>query len=216
MFKISKTKTPNTSRAWKTYSTSSPRDRRFPSRKRSGPQGRGCRSPCQLCRWLVDMLRCVPQCQNRVKKEGNLTCQTNSPKHLWKTSTHRPARPQNATALRRGRWRKSSSGSGPRGFGVRCLVPLSVSARKLPFGQRISLLTSNLAIRIRIPAGVKASRGSCEVHDWQSFTLEIAPVQAVTASFVVGVVVVGVGGFDFGDVPFYADEANCCVEVSLC
>ena len=53
MFKISETKKPNTSRAWKTYSTSSPRDRRFPSRKRSGRRGRGYRSPCQLCRWLV-------------------------------------------------------------------------------------------------------------------------------------------------------------------
>ena len=63
---------------------------------------------------------------------------------------------------------------------------------------------------------MKASGGSCEVHDWQSFTLEIAPVQAVAARFVVGVVVVGVGGLDLGDVPLYADEADCCVEVSLC
>jgi hypothetical protein len=74
----------------------------------------------------------------------------------------------------------------------------------------ISLLTSNLAIGVRIPARVEASRRSCEVHDWQSLALEIAPVQAVAARFVVGVVVVGAGGFDFGHVPFYADEADCC------
>lgn len=97
------------------------------------------------------------------------------------------------------------------GASFRCQSQLSFY-----FDQKVSLLTSNLAIRIRIPAGVKASRGSCEVHDWQSFTLEIAPVQAVAARFVVGVVVVGVGGLDLGDVPLYADEADCCVEVSLC
>ena len=93
------------------------------------------------------------------------------------------------------------------GASFRCQSQLSFY-----FDQKVSLLTSNLAIRIRIPAGVKASGGSCEVHDWQSFTLEIAPVQAVAARFVVGVVVVGVGGLDFGDVPFYADEADCCWE----
>jgi hypothetical protein len=46
--KTEPTKTPNTSQAWKTYSTWSPRDRRFPSRKQSGRRGRGCRSPCSI------------------------------------------------------------------------------------------------------------------------------------------------------------------------
>ena len=53
------------------------------------------------------------------------------------------------------------------------------------------------------------------MHDWQSFTLEIAPVQSVAARFVVGVVVVGVGGLDFRDVPLYADEADCCRSQSM-
>ena len=81
---------------------------------------------------------------------------------------------------------------------------------KVPLGQDTSLLTSDLAVSIRVPAGVQASGSPCEVHDRQSFALEIAPVQAVAACFVVGVVVVGVGGLDFGDVPLYADEADCC------
>ena len=48
------------------------------------------------------------------------------------------------------------------------------------------------------------------MHDGQSFAFEMAPVQAIAARFVVGVVVVGIGGFDFGNVPFHADEADRC------
>jgi hypothetical protein len=48
-FRLEATKTPNKSRAWKTYSTVSPRASRFPSRKRSVRPGRGCRSPYRIC-----------------------------------------------------------------------------------------------------------------------------------------------------------------------
>lgn len=40
----------------------------------------------------------------------------------------------------------------------------------------VSVLTSDLAVCVGVPACVQASGGSCEVHDGQSFSLEIAPV----------------------------------------
>ena len=66
------------------------------------------------------------------------------------------------------------------------------------------VLTSDLAVSIRVPRGVEAPRSACEVDDRQSRALEIAPVQ----SFLF-VIVVTIGRlFDLRDVPLDADQSD--------
>jgi hypothetical protein len=100
----------------------------------------------------------------------------------------------------------SSTGSGLREFAARCLVPHQFQLSFiLHFAPRHGVLTSDLAISIRIPRSMKAFGRPRKVHDGQSRSLEITPVQPLICI----IVVIAVGRlFDFRNVPLDADQSD--------
>jgi hypothetical protein len=67
------------------------------------------------------------------------------------------------------------------------------------------ILTSDLAVSVRIPRCMEASGSPCEVDDGQPLALEIAPVQTVV--FIV-IAMAGIWHFDLRDVPLDSDQSD--------
>jgi hypothetical protein len=104
------------------------------------------------------------------------TCRTNFPIRLWLSVVHPLVRLRIAISLRRGRWRMSSIEFDLLEFGGQCLVPHQFQLSCPLIAQNYIILTSDLAVSVRIPRGMEASRRPREVYNRQPRALEIAPV----------------------------------------
>lgn len=134
------------------------------------------------------------------------TCQTNFPAHPSPSAIHRLGFLQTAIAPRRGKWRMSSTGSGLQEFAARCLVPHQFQLSFIPhFAPHHSVLTSDLAISVRVPRSMETLGRPSKMDDGQPRPLEIAPVQP----FIFIIIAIAVGRrFDFGNVPLDADQSD--------
>jgi hypothetical protein len=99
----------------------------------------------------------------------------------------------------------SSIVSGLLEFVEQYLVPHQFQQFCLDDATQHIILTSDLAVSVRIPRGMETPGRSCEVDNGQLLALEIAPVQTIV---VIVVPMAGIRPFDLGHVPLDFDQSD--------